>query len=1461
MTEQAQFFEATGQSDSLAHTAIHGDAQQALNISSKIMEICSNWNTRMGISQWSSDCSTDIIGSCNARSPSDFTRIFSLRLDCQPLNIQQNFSIDMNNSPGVADSNRLYLPGVPAPRVPKAAWPLPVTFREGPDGAAGQLRGRVSLLQLCIIMGATPVLERALARGLLALHELRQTQQQAALLCALLSEGVHCLGWVMQHLPSHLVFIPCSFFLPMHCAPGALSQLLPLHIAALLGDADKVRWLLSNTRVQAHAWTMLRGSGVTALHLAALAGSVDVCRVLVDEMKVCDMCVCGASQQNVLHQLAAIHPLDWTPAHDDVMDWLASSPESDALARGLDRWKCSPARVALAVGNSAVYTKLIDLGTSRSLHQTESSVSSFDAHSVTGLVDEAPGSLFAVSGSGAVESDLQLELLPSSARGHRSSASSGRSMSSGTLSPGVLARQTSRHSSSLPHTTKLLLASKDGAEMLDIHFWRQGISAECIVAGDHAHGQVLAACRLCCQHGDLAALQVCSALLPTQTCEPFSSQSAELFVKSSTFQTALIFGHMACIEHVWELPHLAWETHPIEARGAANPGAVVVGRDQLLKTHATTTSRDTAIVGEYKSTTARCVVQALQLGSHSAAAWVATTFASSTQLARDTMHEEEHHRKGATICRDISSAEVSAWTLDLLSAGFKCAASRGDVCALMALWKVLHSHSSLQSTTPEHHSSASAGVTLRTAAALHDALTFSLEASHWAAAAWLTEVAGVDCSAALPISGRQNPGNVLHWACRLDHDDAVEWLLQQPCREAMLAANDSRGMSPLMIACRSNHESIVRKLVQAGGSIEHHGGRQGMNVLHFVAASGNASLLHLLLPAGHNADLRNAVQQTPLHLACRKGHLDAAMLLVDVYAADVNAVDATGASPLLLACASGSIATVKWLFSLHNTSLVHVDHLQRGVLSYTARSVTQAAVRLVMWLLRRARTFASDARTHQIPLHWQEQAAPPQRDSENIIRVFRHLSDTMADCDLGSPSLGTCEHVGSGHYGNVLCGMQYRTRHLPSLTSFPSRRRRAGSIDFQDTGVDTPLSPTPADTVHSTRQPARGRRVAVKLFKAVLVESSPAAELPQMDASPGGCVLHSKYVSFVPAPDSAGELAAVPGAPPWLLAYLEMAPVFAIPRHPHVLPALQLLYEPLALVTPFCTNGSLEALLVSDQHPTQRAAKVSMNQRLQWAAQAASGIEELHAHGIIHRDVATRNLLLDSAWEVQVADFGLSRLLGTGGMAAPSPAIGQVQRSSSGHVHMLGNQTLTDGYLLALQALFVPPAPLDTVDGLPVLLPAPAPRARAAGAPAAAVGTASSSDGAASGAGASQPQPHRAYATTTAGAVPVAWTAPECFARRQFGPPSDIYALGVTLWEMLMGQSPWQLELQREGPLAVAQGVVRGRRLPLPKQRIPPPIRSILRQCWAQDPSKRPSARQVRQFLQRQAALAPQEET
>lgn len=118
----------------------------------------------------------------------------------------------------------------------------------------------------------------------------------------------------------------------------------------------------------------------------------------------------------------------------------------------------------------------------------------------------------------------------------------------------------------------------------------------------------------------------------------------------------------------------------------------------------------------------------------------------------------------------------------------------------------------------------------------------------------------------------------------------------------------------------------------------------------------------------------------------------------------------------------------------------------------------------------------------------------------------------------------------------------------------------------------------------------------------------------------------------------------------------EIVMLASIAPHPHVLNFLGVIFqvddpykEPqVALVTKFMGGGSLYERLVDRKSPlfdAEGTLRHSFKRTVHLAAQTASGVAHLHHQGIIHRDLACRNILLDEdGSSVAVADFGFARL-------------------------------------------------------------------------------------------------------------------------------------------------------------------------------------------------------------------------
>lgn len=103
-------------------------------------------------------------------------------------------------------------------------------------------------------------------------------------------------------------------------------------------------------------------------------------------------------------------------------------------------------------------------------------------------------------------------------------------------------------------------------------------------------------------------------------------------------------------------------------------------------------------------------------------------------------------------------------------------------------------------------------------------------------------------------------------------------------------------------------------------------------------------------------------------------------------------------------------------------------------------------------------------------------------------------------------------------------------------------------------------------------------------------------------------------------------------------------------EHDHILPldgvTLAEEFGPLpALVSPWMEEGSLEEYL------NLKFSELSDLRKKELIWQVAAGISYLHGKGVVHGDLTTTNVLVDSSGCLRLADFGLSMILAEAGNA------------------------------------------------------------------------------------------------------------------------------------------------------------------------------------------------------------------
>ncbi|XP_031627421.1 focal adhesion kinase 1 isoform X2 [Contarinia nasturtii] len=103
----------------------------------------------------------------------------------------------------------------------------------------------------------------------------------------------------------------------------------------------------------------------------------------------------------------------------------------------------------------------------------------------------------------------------------------------------------------------------------------------------------------------------------------------------------------------------------------------------------------------------------------------------------------------------------------------------------------------------------------------------------------------------------------------------------------------------------------------------------------------------------------------------------------------------------------------------------------------------------------------------------------------------------------------------------------------------------------------------------------------------------------------------------------------------------------------------------------------------------------------------------------------------------------------------------------------------------------------------------------------------------------------QSYYHSGKGMLPIKWMAPESINFRRFTTASDVWMFGVCIWEILMlGIKPFQGVKNSD----VISKLENGERLPLPIN-CPPRLYSLMSQCWAYEPSKRPDFKSIKETM------------
>jgi len=133
--------------------------------------------------------------------------------------------------------------------------------------------------------------------------------------------------------------------------------------------------------------------------------------------------------------------------------------------------------------------------------------------------------------------------------------------------------------------------------------------------------------------------------------------------------------------------------------------------------------------------------------------------------------------------------------------------------------------------------------------------------------------------------------------------------------------SDMNADTPLFVAVKERHTAAATELIAGGhADIRRRDVARARQPLHYAAELGLADVATALLDAGSDVNAVDADGRTPLVLATIGGHEDVARLMIERKGCDVNTVDTTQRTCLFYAAQCGLADTVRRLLQVRHSA-------------------------------------------------------------------------------------------------------------------------------------------------------------------------------------------------------------------------------------------------------------------------------------------------------------------------------------------------------------------------------------------------------------------------------------------------------------------------------------------------------------------------------------------------------------